>query len=307
MDDQRKRIIIAELENWRRNHLLPEHYCIFLLNLYTEGDRPEGSAPGKKTMGEVTGDSQVAAGGSGGASGMKTTAPYVSGNASVISGKMILSWLFGACLIAGLILLAFHFTRFTLPMQIAIFGFFSVICYLLAFLFRKSSPPITHLLLGISFVVLLLGGFYILYQTGAPLPMMLAYLTMVSLSLCASAFLFGFSYLLYCGLLALMLVYGVATVDRVGAGYSWWRAELYWVPIACLMIGLGFLVHQNNPKWAGVLSACGMVAFFGAEVQSLYIPSARQELIQLLLFIKVFLSSLFFFFTRGYWYQWLRL
>lgn len=116
-------------------------------------------------------------------------------------------------------------------MQIAIFACFSLICYILAFAFRKSSPLVTHLLLGLSFVVLLLGGFYMIHELGGPLSVMLIYLSIISILLCISAFLFGFPYLLYCGVLALALVYGVATVDRVGDGYTWWRSELYWVPI----------------------------------------------------------------------------
>lgn len=116
MDDQRKRVIISEIENWRRNHLLPEHYCIFLLNLYTEGDRPQSSEMARKGSGGsiASGYGQVAATSQGAvARGTKATAPYVSGSAAPISGKMILSWLIGAFLIAGIILLAFHFNRFT--------------------------------------------------------------------------------------------------------------------------------------------------------------------------------------------------
>jgi hypothetical protein len=37
MDQQRKATIIHEIKYWKDNHLLPEHYCDFLLALYTEG------------------------------------------------------------------------------------------------------------------------------------------------------------------------------------------------------------------------------------------------------------------------------
>ncbi|MEH7443095.1 hypothetical protein V7201_12380 [Bacillus sp. JJ1122] len=37
MDDQRKKIIVNEINYWKQNRMLPEHYCDFLLNLYTEG------------------------------------------------------------------------------------------------------------------------------------------------------------------------------------------------------------------------------------------------------------------------------
>ncbi len=37
MDQQRKATIIHEIKYWKDNHLLPPHYCDFLLALYTEG------------------------------------------------------------------------------------------------------------------------------------------------------------------------------------------------------------------------------------------------------------------------------
>jgi hypothetical protein len=40
MDDQRKKIIINEIEYWKKSLLLPEHYCNFLLTLYSEGNHP---------------------------------------------------------------------------------------------------------------------------------------------------------------------------------------------------------------------------------------------------------------------------
>lgn len=38
MNAQRKKIIMAEINYWKQNKLLPEHYCDFLLTLYTQGD-----------------------------------------------------------------------------------------------------------------------------------------------------------------------------------------------------------------------------------------------------------------------------
>src|SRR4051812_44543873 len=37
MDENRKQIIIKEIGYWKNNKLLPEHYCDFLMALYTEG------------------------------------------------------------------------------------------------------------------------------------------------------------------------------------------------------------------------------------------------------------------------------
>jgi hypothetical protein len=38
MDETRKQIIIKEIDYWKEHHLLPEHYCDFLMALYTEGN-----------------------------------------------------------------------------------------------------------------------------------------------------------------------------------------------------------------------------------------------------------------------------
>jgi hypothetical protein len=37
MDEQRRAIIVREIEYWKRSRLLPEQYCNYLLALYTEG------------------------------------------------------------------------------------------------------------------------------------------------------------------------------------------------------------------------------------------------------------------------------
>ena len=41
MNVQRKKIIMAEINYWKQNKLLPEHYCDFLITLYTEGDHEQ--------------------------------------------------------------------------------------------------------------------------------------------------------------------------------------------------------------------------------------------------------------------------
>ena len=41
MSVQRKKIITTEIKYWKQHNLLPEHYCDFLLTLYTEGEEVE--------------------------------------------------------------------------------------------------------------------------------------------------------------------------------------------------------------------------------------------------------------------------
>lgn len=38
MNEQRKKMIISEIKYWKKNNLLPAHYCDFLITLYAQGD-----------------------------------------------------------------------------------------------------------------------------------------------------------------------------------------------------------------------------------------------------------------------------
>lgn len=299
MQDQRKKIIVNEIEHWRKNHLLPEHYCIFLLNLYTEGERAV----------QKTDAGAQAAAGSAVASAFKNTAGSSQGTAwgSSVSWKMILFWLVGAAVIAGFILLAFHFNDFSFLMQIAIFSSITLFFYILSCVCRRFSPVFTHVSLLLSFLLLIFGGVYFLKQMASATDTLMLFLLGICLLFCVNGLIFRFLYLVYCGFIGLGLLYGYVTIDRISVTFSWWLVELYWVPFALFMIGTGFLLNQRNPRIAGALCICGILFFFGPEVQSLYIAQAEQDAIQLLLFIKIFISSLFFFFTRKQWFSWLRL
>ena len=47
MSNQRKQIILNEILFWKKNKLLPEHYCDFLMTLYTEGNPDDEKQIGK--------------------------------------------------------------------------------------------------------------------------------------------------------------------------------------------------------------------------------------------------------------------
>ncbi|WP_156323827.1 hypothetical protein [Bacillus sp. JCM 19034] len=48
MRKERKEIVIEEIKHWRKSKLLPEHYCDFLLTLYSEGNDRETKTLSKK-------------------------------------------------------------------------------------------------------------------------------------------------------------------------------------------------------------------------------------------------------------------
>ena len=41
MNSQKKAVILNEISFWKKNKLLPEHYCDFLMTLYSEGQEVE--------------------------------------------------------------------------------------------------------------------------------------------------------------------------------------------------------------------------------------------------------------------------
>lgn len=50
MSDNRKEIIVKEIQYWKETKLLPEQYCNFLLALYTEGEQINGKKVGKRSI-----------------------------------------------------------------------------------------------------------------------------------------------------------------------------------------------------------------------------------------------------------------
>lgn len=50
MNKQRKETIVQEIEYWKRNRLLPDQYCDYLMALYTEGEGVKNTAKRRKVF-----------------------------------------------------------------------------------------------------------------------------------------------------------------------------------------------------------------------------------------------------------------
>ncbi len=109
---ERKKIIINEIKYWKKNRLLPEHYCNFLLTLYTEGEQQE----------EVSDKRE----------------------------KTPLNWFpllitFLGLALFGLTFLVIYFTDFSSFLQTGLVLFFSIIMFFLANLVKRFDYRLVHL------------------------------------------------------------------------------------------------------------------------------------------------------------------
>jgi len=101
MNEKRRDIIVREIEYWKRSRLLPEHYCDYLLALYTEGEVPS-SAPSRKRR-----------------------------------APAFLLLLFCLLLPAGVLVI--YFTEFSFVLQMLLLAFFVGICLIGIWRWRKEA------------------------------------------------------------------------------------------------------------------------------------------------------------------------
>ncbi|MCA1031780.1 hypothetical protein LCL95_12165 [Bacillus timonensis] len=120
MEPSRKKVIINEISHWKENKLLPEHYCNFLLTLYSQGEFEQDQEMKKKT-------------------------------------KIAAMTIFICSFIVFLFLtfLVIYFTEMFLNLQIPIFIIFLIVCLLLGFFFKKNIF-IQHFIFIVTALILLL-------------------------------------------------------------------------------------------------------------------------------------------------------
>ncbi|MFD1781265.1 hypothetical protein ACFSFW_21640 [Fredinandcohnia salidurans] len=107
MNQDRKKIIINEILYWRKNKLLPEAYCNFLLSLYTEG---EGIESTKETT-------------------LTKKTPFVS--------------IIGIGLLLPVLLLVTYFTEISTILQMVLNFIFLIIC-ILGLITQRTNPLFVH-------------------------------------------------------------------------------------------------------------------------------------------------------------------
>lgn len=274
MDAEKRKVIVREIDHWRRSKLLPEHYCDFLLNLYVDETTPK-------------------------------PASLMGISASSVANSNWKIWLTIMAVIAALALSALNFNSFGLPMQIGISTLFVIICYAFAYRQFRKSPVISYLFCGMSSIALLLLGLYImdLNDVGSS-NAYVGYLALCSMFWLLNGFLGRMAIFQICGWLGLVGTYGwllLHKLDNPGP----FSLEISWIPVSIVLIWMAWLAHHTNKQAAGVLLLIGGIVWFAPEAMTFLADvDMSSRVIQLSFTGKLVSAGVVLFLLRKKWVEW---
>ncbi|WP_409341314.1 hypothetical protein [Paenibacillus sp. MBLB4367] len=273
MDKEKRKLIVTEIEQWRRSKLLPEHYCDFLINLYLDdpGERP------KKTWFGVS--------------------------ASSIQNSSLRFWLL---LFGGIGLISYfvlHFNSFPLPMQIAISSLFILTCYMLAGVQRNKQPIVSYLCCGIASLSILTIGLVLLRAHDAGEGAVVGYVGLCSIVWMVSGISMRLPIFHFCGWIVLCLLYGWFLNQNISS-FDWMALQMSWVPVSVVLAWLGWLIQYRSKASGTVLLAVGFLLWFVPEGFGLGLTELSRDMLQLSMFGKLMIAGAVLFASRKKWTEW---
>ncbi|RED65734.1 hypothetical protein [Cohnella lupini] len=272
LDEEKRNLVVKEIESWRRSKLLPEQYCDFLQNLYLEdlNERSQG---------------------------------YMGNAIKKIGQASWKLWLlaFGSFTLICFVVL--HFSAFPLPLQIGLPGVVTTAFVFVGVKQRGNNPTRGLLLIGVGMAIPLGVGFAVLRLNG----WMDDFGPLWLLGLCAITWISCGIYLSYAllhwfGWMATIVTYALL-LARQAPNPSILEVQIFWIPAALLFIWLSWFLHVRNKSVGTVLFATGLILWFMPEVYSaLY--GIRENWIQLEIMIKILIAGVAMFRLRKQWMEW---
>ncbi|WNR46398.1 hypothetical protein [Paenibacillus roseipurpureus] len=274
MDAEKRKIIVREIDHWRRSKLLPAQYCDFLLNLYVD---------------ETT----------------EKPASILGVSSTAVTNSSWKIWLSILSIVTALALSALNFNSFGLPLQIGISALFVIICYFIAKRQFERAPLLSFVFCGIASIALLLLGIYIMNQAGIQ-----ASTTYVGyLAFCSCIWLFNgliarMAIFQICGWFGLIATYGWLLMHKLTQA-SWFSLELSWLPVSVVLIWMAWLAHHTNKQAASVLMLVGGLVWFIPEAMSFVMDvEMSAKMIQLSFTAKLVSVGAALFLLRKKWVEW---
>ncbi|WP_068774389.1 hypothetical protein [Paenibacillus sp. FJAT-26967] len=273
MEQDKRALIVKEIEQWRRSKLLPAQYCDFLLNLYME----DGQEPSKRVFG--------------------------------ISAKSIRTshWKFWLAAVIGVMIMSLtllNFNSFGISLQIGVSAVFVVCWYIISFRQKDEAPLKAHLSSGIASASLIGFGVWILYANGLGQQLPVG----IFIALCGAVWLLAglagkFPMLQYCGWIGLLVTYGFILSDRLEPA-TWYKLQLGWLPISFVLMWGGWLIQHRWKKPGVVMLLAGATVWFAPELFGLAWGTSAEQLLQLSLIGKVAAAGVALFAYRKNWTEW---
>lgn len=252
MDPKRKQIILSEIEYWRRNKLIPEHYCLFLLNLYREGDaiEEEGTPVHKISFWQA------------------------------LSGILIAS---GLCLSGVFFTSVSPIVRFSLSL-IALISLYILTAWL-----KKRDSYWHHLSLSVASVLLLFVTCWFMASHVQQTSLLLLICGVLFLWL-ISGVAFRSYYLSGSGLVGLLLSFGWWIHPWIEMKHSLWLLEAIWLFPPVLLTFVSIALFKKNKEIGWIYLISGLISLIAPEIQAFFITEMNLETINALLLLKLFIA-----------------
>lgn len=272
LNEANRNVVVKEIESWRRNKLLPEQYCDFLLNIYLEDLNERSQGFMGNTMKKI-------------------------GQAS---GKQ---WMLVFGIFALICLVVLHFSAFHLSLQIALTSVVAAAFVALGIKQRVDKPVRGSLSIGAAMVFLLGVGFIILQLNGwldGSGPLWL-------LGLCSTVWigtgvLLRFAVLHWMGWMIAVILYALL-LSQHAPSPSLLEVQVFWIPAALLFAWLSWFLHVRYKSAGAVFFATALPIWFMPEVYSALF-AIHTQWIQVEIIIKILIAGFGMFRLRKQWMEW---
>lgn len=271
-DEDKRNLIVKEIESWRRSKLLPEQYCDFLQNIYLDdlNERPKGIMGSTlKKVGQATGK----------------------------------QWLLTFGIFTFICFVVLHFSAFPLALQMSLTVIVTAAFVVIGGRLRKENTTRGLLSIGAGMVFMGCIGFIIVQINGwIDNSGLLWLLGLCALIWISSGLVLRFALLHWLGWAAVIMLYALLLSQHAPTP-TWLEVQVFWIPAGLLFGWLSWFFHVRNKSIGAVFFAMGLILWFMPEVYSaLY--SINAEFIQLELLTKIAVAGIGMFRLRKKWMEW---
>ncbi|WP_058301870.1 hypothetical protein [Gorillibacterium timonense] len=272
MESEKHRVIVQEIEQWRRNRLLPEQYCDFLQNLYRDPDEDT-----KQVFG-------------------------------IPAGKIVnarpRTWLLMIVFIGIICYIGFYFISFPRPMQIAVSALFVLGLYLVGTRQRNRRPHLSFVALWAGALAAPAAALYQLQESDASRGAYAILLLLVAAFWITTGIASRFAAFHFSGWGAIVLLYGWL-LHHVSPDAGILRLQLGWLPVGALLGWVGTLLLTKTRLNGKVLLVSGAALWLAPEIYGLIATELSPVLLQTILTGKLAAAGIALYATRQKWIEWI--